>query len=88
LRQSLRNAFADQAKLEAETLEAGIVSVSKGPMADALARLDAGAAEVAAANSTTSALAAEVSALRERCTVLRTGIMSGVAQETAGAVGG
>jgi len=84
LRQSLRNAFADQAKLEAELLEAGIVSVSKGPVADALAGLDAGAAEVAAANSTKSALASEVSALRERCTILRTGMLSGVSHQPSG----
>ena len=44
LRQSLRNAFAEQAKLEAEMFGAGIVSVSKGPVADTLAGLDAGAA--------------------------------------------
>ena len=83
LRQSLRNAFAEQAKLEAEMLEAGIVSVSKGPVADTLAGLDAGAAQAAAASSTKMALASEVSALRERCTVLRTGILSGVSQETS-----
>ena len=81
LRQSLRNTFAEQAKLEAEMLETGIVNVSKGPVADALAALDASAAEVAAANSSKSAMALEVSALREGCTVLRTCILSGVSQE-------
>lgn len=82
LRQSLRNTFADQAKLEAETLEAVIVSVSKGPVASALAGLDALAAEVASANTSKSAMAIEVSALRERCTLLRTGILGGVSQES------
>lgn len=83
LRQSLRNAFADQAKLEAEVLEASIVNISKGPIADALASLDSSAAEVAAISSSKAELANEVSTLRKRCTALRTGILSGVSHESS-----
>lgn len=83
LRQSLRNAFADQAKLEADVLEASIVNISKGPVADALADLDSSVAEVAAVTSSKAALAKEVATLRARCTALRTVILSGVSHESA-----
>lgn len=83
LRQSLRNAFADQAKLEADMLEAGIVAISKGPVASALAKLDGDAAEVASLNTSKATLAAEIATLRERCTALRTEIMSGVPSDAS-----
>lgn len=82
MRSALRNAFADQAKVEAEALEAGIVKISQGPVAAALANLDAGAAEVTSTGSRKVTLAADIATLRGRCTRLRTRIMSGVQPET------
>jgi len=78
LRQALRNAFADQAKVEAENLEAAIVKVSQGPVASALAALDADAAALADAHSGKEALAREISSVLERCTRLRNCMFGGV----------
>jgi hypothetical protein len=83
MRSALRNAFADQAKVEAEALEAGIVKISQGPVAAALAELDAGAARIASTGSKKAALAMDIATLRGRCTRLRTQIVSGVELESA-----
>ena len=75
---ALRNAFADQAKVEAAALEAGIVKISEGPVASALAGLDAAASEVAAVDFSRAQLVFQIDALKARCTRLRTLIMSWV----------
>ncbi len=85
MRISLRNAFADQAKLEANSLEAGIVAVSGGPVAKALAELDAETAAVAATNSRMEQTAIKIAFQRERCTRLRNAIMRGVEAESSAA---
>lgn len=78
LRLALRNAFAEQAKVEAEALEAAIVKVSQGPVASALDCLDASASEASEQDSAKKTRAMEIASLRGRCTRLRNQIMSGV----------
>ncbi len=83
MRISLRNAFADQAKLEADSLEDHIVAVSQGPVTEALAQLDEATAEVAAKNSRMEETAREIACLMARCTRLRNDVMGGVEAEPA-----
>ena len=78
MRISMRNAFADQAKLEAEHLEAGIVAISEGPVDEALAKLDAEQAFIAAEASQMEEIAREIALTTARCTRLRNAIMRGV----------
>jgi hypothetical protein len=78
MRIALRNAFADQAKLVAEALEAGVAKVSQGPVAEALAALDQESADIAGAESQRATLADQLGSLRGRCTRLRTRILGGV----------
>jgi DNA-binding transcriptional regulator YbjK len=83
MRLALRNAFAEQARLEAEVLEAGISSVSQGPVAAALASLDAQASQVAANNEHVTALASDIASFKQRCTSLRNLIIGWVSTETS-----
>lgn len=83
MRLALRNAFAEQARLEAEVLEAGISSVSQGPVAAALASLDAQASQIAANNEHVTALASDIARLKQRCTSLRNLIIGWVSAETS-----
>jgi GTPase SAR1 family protein len=83
MRISLRNAFADQAEVEANCLEAGIIDVSQGPVAEALAQLDESTATVAAKSSRMEETAIKIASLMERCTRLRNAIMRGVEAEPA-----
>jgi hypothetical protein len=85
MRISLRNAFADQAVVEANCLEAGIISVSQGPVAEALAQLDETTASVAAKSSRMEETARKIASLMGRCTHLRNAIMRGVEAEPAAA---
>ncbi|WP_044561776.1 GTPase [Azospirillum sp. B4] len=78
MRISLRNTFADQAKLEADTLEAGIIAISQGPVAEALATLDAEQAAVAVKGSQMEETARKIARVMERCTHLRNTIMRGI----------
>jgi tRNA U34 5-carboxymethylaminomethyl modifying GTPase MnmE/TrmE len=78
MRISMRNAFADQARVEADSLEASIDAVSQGPVSDALARLDAEQAEISARESQTTQVAREVASLMERCTRLRSDLVRSV----------
>lgn len=77
MRMALRNAFADQARVEAETLEAAIVDLSSGPVSGALGALDSDAAEIAAQGSVRLEMAKKISAVREHCTALRSRVMAG-----------
>lgn len=81
MRLSMRNAFADQARLEAESLEAGIVAISERPVSDALAKLDAEQAAIATKDSQVAQIAQEVASVSARCTRLRNLIVRGVAGE-------
>lgn len=81
LRMSLRNAFADQAKVEAEALEAGIIRVAQGPFADALERMDAESEEISSTEATKATLSTAIVALRGRCTGLRSLMLGGVEHE-------
>lgn len=78
MRIALRNAFADQAKVEAEALEAGIVRVSEGPVAAALSEIDSHALAITEAAADKATLSKEIGSLRARCTRLRTHLMTGV----------
>lgn len=83
MRLALRNAFAEQARLEANVLEASIDSVSEGPVADALASLNAETCHIAAENERATALSRDIGAVMQRCTRLRTLLVSGVSVVTA-----
>lgn len=83
MRLALRNAFAEQARLEANVLEASIDSVSEGPVADALASLNAETCHIAAENERATALSRDIGAVMQRCTHLRTLLVSGVSVVTA-----
>jgi hypothetical protein len=83
MRISLRNAFADQAVVEANCLEAGIIAVSQGPVAEALAQLHEATAAVAAKSSRMEETARKIARLMERCTRLRNAIIRGVEAEAA-----
>jgi len=78
MRIALRNAFADQAKVEAEALEAGIVRVSEGPVSAALSEIDSHALAITEAAADKATLFKEIGSLRARCTRLRTHLMTGV----------
>lgn len=82
MRLALRNAFAEQARLEANVLEASIDSVSEGPVADALASLNAETCHIAAENERATALSRDIGAVMQRCTHLRTLLVSGVSVVT------
>ncbi len=83
MRIALRHAFADQAALEANHLEANIITVSQGPVAGALAQLDEATAAIAARSSRMDESAKKIACLMERCTRLRNAIMHGVEGEPA-----
>ena len=79
----MRNAFADQARLEAESLAASIVAISDQPVGDALERLDAEQATIAEKESDVATIAQEVANVLARSTRLRNVIVRGVAGEAA-----
>ncbi|WP_029007531.1 GTPase [Azospirillum halopraeferens] len=85
LRVTLRNAFADQAKVEAEALEAVVLTVSQGPVRAGIEELDAEAERIACQRSERKELQQEIAALRRRCTALRDELLGGpgLAQEAA-----
>ena len=83
MRISMRNAFADQARLEAESLAASIVAISDQPVGDALERLDAEQATIAEKESDVATIAQEVANVLARSTRLRNVIVRGVAGEAA-----
>jgi hypothetical protein len=81
MRQALRNAFVDQAKLEANCLGDGIDTVSQGPVAKALKQLDETTAEVGLKSLQMEESAMKIASLMGRCTSLRNAIMGGVDAE-------
>lgn len=83
LRVSLRNAFAEQAKLEANALEDAVVNISDGPVSAALRELDASARDIIQSGARRDGLATEVGAIRARCTELRTQLINGVSGSDA-----
>lgn len=77
LRVTLRNAFADQAKVEAEALEAVVLTVSQGPVRAGIEELDAEAERIACQRSERKELQQEIAALKRRCTALRDEFLGG-----------
>jgi hypothetical protein len=77
MRLSLRNAFADQTRVEADALEAVVLQVSRGPVSETLDALDAGSTDIASATSDRQALAQDLADVKARCTRLRSQLMSG-----------
>lgn len=73
-RQALNKAFYEQAENEAQSLEAAVGQITDGPVHEALARLEAEAETITAADSQREVLRQEVCALRERCSALRSQI--------------
>lgn len=82
LRLTLRSAFADQAKVEAEALEATVLKVSRGPVVESQERLDEQAAQVTAGARGRKQAIDEIARLNRLCTALRDEFYCG-AQETA-----
>lgn len=78
MRVAVRNAFADQARIEADALEDAIAQVMDGPIASALTKVDGDASEIAASREEKTERGREIVVLGERCTQLRTRIMNGV----------
>jgi tRNA U34 5-carboxymethylaminomethyl modifying GTPase MnmE/TrmE len=81
MRRSLRNAFSDQAKEEANCLGDGIDTVSQGPVAKALKQLDETTAEIGQKSLQMKECAIKIASLMKRCTSLRNAIMGGVDAE-------
>lgn len=71
LRIALRNAFAEQARVEADTLEAVILRVLHGPVQSGLATLDGEAERIACQRNERVGLQREIGVLKRRCTALR-----------------
>ncbi len=71
MRLALRNAFADQARVESEAIERGIQAFAGTTVVEGLVTLDDRAASISAAASKRSAIAAEIGTIRKRCTQLR-----------------
>lgn len=71
LRIALRNAFAEQARIEADTLEAVILRVSHGPVQSGLDALDGEAERIACQRNERAGLQQEIGVLKRRCTALR-----------------
>lgn len=80
LRVTLRNAFAEQAKLEANALEDAVVKISDGPVSEALRGLDESAQDIAQSDARRDGLAAEVASILARCTELRTQFVNGASR--------
>ncbi len=70
LRLALRNTFADQAKVEAEALEAIVLKVSRGPVVETLEQLDKQAAQVTAGKLGREQALDEIARLSHLCTTL------------------
>ncbi|WP_192499366.1 LeoA/HP0731 family dynamin-like GTPase [Skermanella pratensis] len=87
LRLTLRNAFADQAKVEADTLEAVVLKVSRGPLQEAQEELDREAERITAGGDARSRAQSEIGALKRRCSTLRDEIYSGL-RTSVGVEGG
>lgn len=71
MRNTLRNAFAEQAKIESGLLEQAIQEMAGFPVSETLEGIDAEAAALAKAGTGRAELMHDVSALKQQCTLLR-----------------